>query len=327
MNRKYFLIFIVFFFLSNTNLYSQNRELSVGDAIVYLENVLNSDLVNQENIYGGKKIIKIEVIENEVFIKYFWKDYKDAINYEFQNTDINYNEIIFNVADISNVFLKMYNSKYSVVVQCKDKTKNCFYINEEAIKPNFSNEFVDKPKAVNHYNYLHLFYLGNEVSQKKVYNSLNYILYEIERKDRELVLIDPFSNNKKKTRKETINLTKKGGVFSLDINLGGIESNVLLDSGASDVSIPESFVNKLLEQGLISEKDFLTPGLYTIADGSVVKNKRFIIPYIKVNDVIVKNVRCSVNKSKNVFLLGKAFLDRFISWKINNETKQLILEL
>ena len=326
MNRKYSLILIVLFSLHHS-LYSQSKVLTIIEAIEYMESVLNTDIKSQDNIYGGTKTIKIEIIDSELHIKYFWKDNKDVITYEYEKTGIDFNKIVFDAKDISNVFLKKYEKMYAVAIQCEDNTKNCFYEDENALKKHYAHKFVDNPKAVNHNDYLHLFYLNNQVNQKKVYNALSYILFELDKQNKELALIDPFVSGSKEVQKETVTLSKRNGVFTLSANLGGIKQVVMLDSGASDVSIPESFVNKLLEQGLISEKNFLAPGLYTIADGSVVKNKRFVIPYIKVNDVIVKNIRCSVNKSNDVFILGKAFLDRFKSWKINNETKQLILEL
>ena len=198
----------------------------------------------------------------------------------------------------------------------------------EALKTNFSKEFSDRPTAYNHYDFIHLFYLKNEETQEKVFIALNYILFELNRlknQESDLTLNQIISNSN--TKREVVELEKKSGVSYLTIDIGGIKTSVILDSGASDVSISKKFEKRLLENGIIETKNYLTPGLYTIADGSIVQSDRFIIPYIKINNTIIKNVRCSVNDSKDVILLGKSFLDRYKSWEINNESNKLILKI
>ena len=119
----------------------------------------------------------------------------------------------------------------------------------------------------------------------------------------------------------------KNGIYLVNVNLGEvINTNFILDSGASDVSVTVKVEKYLLEHGIINETNYLTPALYSIADGSIIEARRFILPSIRIKNTVVENILCSVNSSSDVMLLGKSFLDRFKSWKIDNETNQLILE-
>jgi clan AA aspartic protease (TIGR02281 family) len=319
-------IILALFLSTHKTVYGQ--ELSIEDAIVYLEDVVNKDLLKQDNIYDGTRKIDFSIYDDEIVIKYIWENNKEVLNYEFQEGNINYNEITFDISKISEIFINTYKTRKVVSLRCKDGTKNCFKMENEALKINFSKEFSDRPSAYNHYDFIHLFYLKNEETQEKVFIALNYILFELNRlknQEQDLTLNQIISGSN--TKREIVDLKKQSGVSYLTIDIGGIKTSVILDSGASDVSISKKFEKRLLENEIIETKNYLTPGLYTIADGSVVKSDRFIIPYIKINNTIIKNVRCSVNNSKDVILLGKSFLDRFKSWEINNESNKLILKI
>ncbi|AUP78330.1 retropepsin-like aspartic protease [Flavivirga eckloniae] len=325
---SYTFLSTLYFTLFLTHNICQGQELSVNDAVIYLESIVNDELSKKDNIYEGNQKIDISIYENEISVKYYWENNNDVIKYEYLNSEIKFNEITFDISNISEVFTNEYKTKKTVSLKCKNGTKNCFLMENEAIKISFSKEFSDRPNTYNHYDYLHLFYLNNIKSQNKVFIALNYIIYEMKRlngQKRDLTFNQII--NQSKTNNEIIDLEKKNGVSFLTINIGGLETNAILDSGASDVSISESFEQELLSKNIINQKEYLKPGLYTIADGSVVQSNRFIIPYVKINNVLVKNVLCSVNKSKDVLLLGKSFLDRFKSWEINNESNKLILKL
>jgi aspartyl protease family protein len=144
---------------------------------------------------------------------------------------------------------------------------------------------------------------------------------------------DPFSkNNYKRTvivdssGSGSIVLIYDGNISTLTVNIGGIIVTMILDSGASDVSISQDVENNLLERGIITKESYLEPGLYKLADGSVVTSKRLKVPYLKVGGFEVKNVICSVSPTGNVLLLGKSFLDMFTKWSIDNSKHILILE-
>ena len=65
----------------------------------------------------------------------------------------------------------------------------------------------------------------------------------------------------------------------------------IVDSGASDVSIPADVVRTLIRTGTIKKSDFIGTETYRLADGSAVESGTFIIRSLKVGDRTVTDVR------------------------------------
>lgn len=101
---------------------------------------------------------------------------------------------------------------------------------------------------------------------------------------------------------------------------------MILDSGASDCQISKDLEYRLASQNLISKESYLDPGLYKLADGSIVLARRLQVPSLKVGSFEVKNLICSVTSDSEVLLLGQSFLRNFKKWYINNDTNTLTLE-
>ena len=97
-----------------------------------------------------------------------------------------------------------------------------------------------------------------------------------------------------------------------------ITLDAIVDSGASDVSMPADVVLTLMRSKTISSEDFRGTQTYTLADGSKV-------PSLKVGDKILENVMASIVPATAQILLGQSFLSRFSSWSIDNEKHALIL--
>jgi len=314
--------------LNTCSLYSQL--LTVDETVKYLSDYLNKELSEEENIYSGHKQMELSTNDNNnVLIRYIWEENEDALFPDYLDTKINYNELEIDVSQIASLEKSSYLNKPAVILKCKDGTKNCIKVNEEALMWSYAARFSDRPEAINHFDYIHLYYANSKKDQEIFYNGLSFILYEVLRKLEEKNKENPFSDSNvsfNKNKKEVIQLYESGGVSLLEVNIGGIDANVILDSGASDLSVPVALEEMLLESMVISEKDYLQPGLYTIADGSIKIASRFIVPYVIVDGVKVKEVQCSTNESEDIILLGKSFLNRFKSWKIENKLNQLILE-
>jgi len=124
-----------------------------------------------------------------------------------------------------------------------------------------------------------------------------------------------------------IRLTKIGGVYAVPLELNGhVTLYGIVDSGASDVSIPLDIIKAMKEEKIISEKDFLDEKLYMMADGSKVAAKRYMIKSVKVGEKELKNVTISSTSQNGVILLGQSFLSRFKSWSIDNQEHSLLLD-
>ena len=121
-------------------------------------------------------------------------------------------------------------------------------------------------------------------------------------------------------------MEKEGGVYVVPVRLNGaLTLNAVIDSGASDVSIPSDVVSTLIRTKTLSEEDFLGVEIYVLADGTKVPSPRFRIRTLKVGNKTLENVTASVASAKAGILLGQSFLSGFKSWSIDNDRHVLIL--
>lgn len=122
-------------------------------------------------------------------------------------------------------------------------------------------------------------------------------------------------------------LKESGGTLLVSTKINGqISLDFVLDSGASDVSIPADVVSTLIRTHTISDSDFTGVQTYVLADGTRVPSKTLLIHSLEVGGVTVKNVTASVSNIDGSLLLGQSFLKKFRKWSIDNSAKTLSLE-
>jgi clan AA aspartic protease (TIGR02281 family) len=118
-----------------------------------------------------------------------------------------------------------------------------------------------------------------------------------------------------------------GGTFIVPVQINGTMTlDFVVDSGASDVSVPADVVSTLMRAGTIKETDFIGEQTYILADGSKSQSPTFMIRSLRVGDVVLENVKGSIAPSQGSLLLGQSFLKRFKSWSIDNTEQKLLLE-
>ena len=137
----------------------------------------------------------------------------------------------------------------------------------------------------------------------------------------------PVTPTQRSTSGSSIPMKKDGGTYVVPVLINNaIALDFIVDSGASDVSIPEDVVTTLIRAGTIRDTDFIGERTYVLADGSRVQSKTFRIRSLKVGDRVLENVTGSVASTKGSLLLGQSFLGRFKSWSIDNSKHVLVLE-
>src|SRR5262249_1748269 len=118
----------------------------------------------------------------------------------------------------------------------------------------------------------------------------------------------------------------QGGTFVVPVLINkAITLNFVIDSGASDVSIPADVVLTLVRSGTLQRSDFIGTKTYRLADGSTVPSTTFRIRSLTMNNLVIENVTGSVANVKGDLLLGQSFLSRFKSWSIDNAKQALVL--
>ena len=178
--------------------------------------------------------------------------------------------------------------------------------------------------------------IENPYTGTKIFNALSYLFALLkDDKNYRRDVDDPFAPSNYNSNATSISgnsnqtevtLTKNGGVFEIVISIKGIKKKFILDSGASDVSISQNTEQELIQEGVLKKENYIESALYRVADGSIIKCRRFILPELRVGEFTVKNIQVAVGINNTPLLLGKSFLDKFSKWSINNLTNKLILE-
>ncbi|HLG47602.1 MAG TPA: retroviral-like aspartic protease family protein [Reyranella sp.] len=125
----------------------------------------------------------------------------------------------------------------------------------------------------------------------------------------------------------TVTLRRRGGVLTVPAVLNdSVSADFVVDSGASDVVLPEGVLDELRSAGKFSDADFTGAQMVKIANGSIVKARTFTLRSLAIGNRVVTNLHASVAPAKATPLLGQTFLQRFASWSIDNERQVLVLK-
>jgi clan AA aspartic protease (TIGR02281 family) len=117
-----------------------------------------------------------------------------------------------------------------------------------------------------------------------------------------------------------------GGLIAPVVINNTLKLNFIVDSGASDVSIPADVFARLVNANTVTQADITGIRNYKNADGEVFRSKTFVIRSLKIGNIEAPRVQAKVSPSNAPPLLGQSFLKRFKSWSIDNSTQELILE-
>jgi clan AA aspartic protease (TIGR02281 family) len=125
----------------------------------------------------------------------------------------------------------------------------------------------------------------------------------------------------------SISMKMEGGTYVVPVEINGaLTLDFVVDSGATDVSIPFDVVSTLMRAGTIGKSDIIGSATYSIADGSTISGVRFRIHSLKLGNVVVRDVIGSAIPTKSDLLLGQSFLRKFKGWSVDNAQHRLVLQ-
>ena len=192
--------------------------------------------------------------------------------------------------------------------------------------------------------------LGDAGNKQKILNALSHLCNLINSEPAKYGLnkeVDPFENinNTKKAEtilmentssviisknsSDSIKITKsKSGLIEIPIVLNDVlRINFIFDSGASEVSLSPDVALTLIRTGTISETDWLRDQLYTFADGSKAKSKRFLIRKLIIGNQVLTNIEASISNSIEApMLIGQNVLQKLGSVTIDYKNLLLIIK-
>lgn len=125
---------------------------------------------------------------------------------------------------------------------------------------------------------------------------------------------------------EEVPLKFQDGVYHVPVRINNVITlDFIIDSGASDVTIPADVALTLVRAKTIDGTDFLPGAEYQLADGSIVSSPRFVIRELTIGSQKLMNVVASISNINGSLLLGQTALRRLDSWRFDYQKNKLVL--
>ena len=125
---------------------------------------------------------------------------------------------------------------------------------------------------------------------------------------------------------ESIALNSDGGVWTVPVRVNDtVTLPFVVDSGAADVSITYDLYWILRRAGTVSSSDITGYTNYSLANGSTEREPNLRIRSLRVGDLELRNVDCSVAPLRGSLLLGQSFLSRFRTVSIDYQRHLLLI--
>jgi len=105
-------------------------------------------------------------------------------------------------------------------------------------------------------------------------------------------------------------------IIKTEIN-GVLKIDFILDTGASDTVIPQDVVGALLLTGTLKQSDFRGDTTASLADGTIIPSKHFILKKITIGNQDFYDVECLVVNKGSPLLLGYNVIKKLNEIKID----------
>lgn len=125
---------------------------------------------------------------------------------------------------------------------------------------------------------------------------------------------------------DTVYVLQLQNTTKVKVKIGPLINAWTLDSGADDLLVSDSLVNRLLELKLLSPADYLGEGTYRVANDQPMQVKIYRLPQLQIGAFTVRNVILTSSATTKTFLLGKGLLNKFSRWTLDNRQRTLTLE-
>ena len=120
------------------------------------------------------------------------------------------------------------------------------------------------------------------------------------------------SNTPNNNPNSIVPFLNNGGVYEVNTNLnGGLNLDMIFDTGAGEVQISREIYLTLIKQKTITLDDILEGGLFVDANGNRNYNVRFNLRFMKIGNITIENIPCCVAKDEfGLNLLGLSALKK-----------------
>ena len=109
----------------------------------------------------------------------------------------------------------------------------------------------------------------------------------------------------------TITMEESGGVYKIPCTVNGLKMKFVFDTGASVVSLSQSMASFMMDNGYLSDNDYLGKSQTQIADGSTVDVLVVNLKDFEVGGFHLSNVTATVKDGQNVpLLMGMSAIEK-----------------
>ncbi len=124
---------------------------------------------------------------------------------------------------------------------------------------------------------------------------------------------------------DTLKVLNLNGMTYLKVRVGSKTQVWLFDTGASDLLINIETEELLKNENILNSSSYLGTGEYEMANGVVDTCRKYNVSNIQIGRYMVNNVIVAVSNKGKRIIMGRALLNKFKKWSINNEENTLIL--
>lgn len=122
-------------------------------------------------------------------------------------------------------------------------------------------------------------------------------------------------------------MKKINGVYVIPTEINGVSMDFIFDTGAGLISISETKVNELSEQGKFSPDDIIGKGNFRDASGDISENDIIKLKSVKIGDRMLNNVEASVVRNLEApLLMGQSALQKFGKISIDYQKEEIVFE-
>jgi clan AA aspartic protease (TIGR02281 family) len=137
-----------------------------------------------------------------------------------------------------------------------------------------------------------------------------------------------FVTNDSLKSRTSLPLIKEGGVYIVKAKINDLlVLKFVVDSGASDIVIPDYIAKTLFASDVLSKSDIIGNSSYQMANGAIEKGSIVNIQKFSIGEHTLYNVRGAIIKSdSSTLLMGQSVLRRLGKWRINVENSKFEIE-
>ena len=124
---------------------------------------------------------------------------------------------------------------------------------------------------------------------------------------------------------DTIHILTLNGMTYVKVKTGSMVQFWLFDTGASDLLINTEMEQQLKEENILGNDNYLGTEVYEMANGTIDTCRRYSINNVRIGNYSVNNVQVAVTQKGKKIIVGKALLNKFRNWVLDNRDNTLIL--